>query len=404
MYGPRASQVSRSLAALADLGWRTTAVCLDPRRFGPHWPDGTDPEELPGVDLVRVPSPEEWFVARAAFRLMPALRDLPDGQWIWIGRAVRAARRAAKEKTGEFAGLLTFGQPWSDHLAGLRVQRATGLPWVAHFSDPWVDSPYSRASAWQTSIWRRMEADVIRNAAAVIFVTAEAAELVMKKYPDEWRRKVAVVPHGFDSRNAPVPIVPRREGPLRILYTGRFYRGVRTPIALLDAVARLNAREPLAGIAELTFVGPHVEPFGPEGTKRGLDSIVRFLGRTPPREAARMAADADVLLVIDAPLQASPFLPSKLVDYLPFRKPILGLTPSNGASASLLRRLQCPAVPPDDVEGIASALSELIRRWRSHTLEPPASSGQVAAEYDIRCTASQLNDVLRRAFNLTSQS
>src|SRR5262249_52911807 len=141
MYGPRATQVSRSLAALSDFGWRTTAVCLDPRRYAAHWPDGVSAEPLAGVELVRVPSPEEWFVTRALFRLAPVVRDMPDGKWVWIRRAARAACQAAK--AASYAGLLTFAQPWSDHLAGLQVHRATSLPWVAHFSDPWVDSPYA---------------------------------------------------------------------------------------------------------------------------------------------------------------------------------------------------------------------------------------------------------------------
>jgi glycosyltransferase involved in cell wall biosynthesis len=402
MYGPRAAQVSRSLAALADLGWRTTAICLDPRKYGPHWPDGVDPDTLAGVELVRVPSPEEWLVTRAAFRLAPALRELPDTGRVWTGRAARAACRAAA--TTEYAGLLTFGQPWSDHLAGLRVRRATKLPWVAHFSDPWVDSPYANAPAWRRSIWRRMEEDVIRDATAVVFVTAEAADLVMKKYPDEWRLKVAVVPHGFDAPGAATPLPPRRPGPMRIVYTGRFYSGVRTPIPLLDAMARLDAREPLAGVVELTFVGPHAGPFVSQAEARGLGSMVRFLPRLPAREASAMTQDADVLLVIDAPFSPNPFLPSKLIDYLPCRKPILGLTPPIGASAGLLRRLQCPVVPPDDVEAIASALSDLLRRWRSGALQLSASFVQVASEYDIRCTALRLNDVLVRAFERPSRS
>src|SRR5262249_14985571 len=125
-------------------------------------------------------------------------------------------------------------------------------------------------------------------------------------------------------------------------------------------------------------------------------------------DARKLAADADALLVIDAPLPstlgngqiaASPFLPSKLVDYLPLRKLILGLTPPNGASAALLRRLGCPIVAPDDVAGIKGALEDLLRRWKDHAIEPAPVFAQVAAEYDIRCTTARLHEVLVRAFS-----
>ena len=87
-----------------------------------------------------VRSLEERLVCRALWRLLPPLKLLPDEKWVWIGAAARAARRLAAER--RFDVLVSFAQPWSDHLVGLRVHRATGLPWVAHFSDPWTDSPY----------------------------------------------------------------------------------------------------------------------------------------------------------------------------------------------------------------------------------------------------------------------
>ena len=395
MYGPRATQVSRTLAQLAGIGWRPTAVCLAPRRGGAHWPENASDETPSGVELIRVPSPEEWFAVRAMWRLAPALRDFPDTTRVWTGRASSAAIRAAA--SGEYAGLVSFAQPWSDHLIGLRVHRQTGLPWVAHFSDPWSDSPY--ATKRQRAIWRRMEEDVVREAAAVVFVTSETVDLVMGKYPAEWRRKAFVVPHGFLPRRAtPRPTDWAR--PMRIVHTGRFYSGVRTPVSLLQALARLRSTQPLDGVLEVSFVGPHTEEFSADARGLGVSDLVRFRGRVTAAEAAACAADADVLLVIDAPgRQPSPFLPSKLVDYLPFRTPILGLTPEPGASARLLRRLECPVAPPDDAGAIETALADLVFRWRTRTLAVGSAFDSVAAEFDISRTTALLHDVLTHAFD-----
>src|SRR5712692_7379629 len=95
MYGPRAMQVSRTLGQLAGLGWRPMAVCLAPRPHGPHWSNGRAIDPPPGVELVRVASPEEWMVVRAAWRVAPALRDFPDSTRVWVPRATQAAARAA---------------------------------------------------------------------------------------------------------------------------------------------------------------------------------------------------------------------------------------------------------------------------------------------------------------------
>jgi hypothetical protein len=399
MYGPRGTQVTRALGELSTLGWHTTIVCLDPRRGGPHWPEGVDAVVPPGIDLIRVPSPEEWATVRVAWRLLPVLRDRPDSKWVWIDRAATAALAAAAATT--FDGLLTFAQPWSDHLVGLRVHRATRLPWVAHFSDPWVDSPYlSTPRARRSAAWR-MEADVIREADGVVFVTRQMADLVMKKYPDEWRSKAAVVPHGFDSaRPAPASVNGHRTGPMRLVYTGRFYDGLRTPNSLLQAIARAHAVEPLNGALDVTFVGPHVISFAREATRLGLDAFVHFRDRVTAADALAIASGADALLVIDAPTEGpSPFLPSKLVDYLPLRKPILGITPAAGAAAELLKRLGCPTAPPDNVEAIQTAVTCLVRQWSDGTLSVLPQFDRVASEFDIRHTAAQLSGALTRAFD-----
>jgi len=341
-------------------------------------------------------------VMRAAWRVAPRLRDFPDATRVWVARAAHAAGRLAS--AGECAGLITFAQPWSDHLVGLRVSRATGLPWVAHFSDPWVDSPY--ATGRQRSIWRRMEEDVIRQASAVVFVTAETADLVMAKYPDDWRQKVSVVPHGFEPRLAGKTVQSvSRLPPMRLVYTGRFYDGLRTPMPLLRALAELNTREPLAGVLEVLFVGPRVDRFEREAAGLGITGFVRFRDRVPYAEAAEVAAEADVLLVIDAPSDGpSVFLPSKLIDYLAFGKPILGVTPEPGATARLLRRLECPVAPPEDVSAISAALADLVRRHRDGTLGVADSFDRVAAEFDITQTTGLLHDVLTRAFGLLRAS
>jgi hypothetical protein len=406
MYGSRATQVSRTLRQLAALGWRPKAVCLAPRRGGPHWLNGGSVDPPAGVELVRVPSAQERFAVRALWRIIPPLRDFPDTARVWVSRAAAAARAATAD---ECAGLITFGPAWSSHLVGLRIRQQTGLAWVAHFSDPWADSPY--ATRRQRSIWRPMEEQVIRESAAVVFVAHETLDLVMAKYPDEWRRKAFVVPHGFEG-----PLVDGAGGhgldsgtdgpddrgalrPLRIVHTGRFYDGLRTPLPVFKALAELNAREKLAGSLEVLFVGPHASQFARDAAALGVAPLVRFQGRVPPAEAVRIASGADVLLVIDAPsVGRSVFLPSKLIEYLPCRKPILGVTPEQGASASLLRRLGCPVAPPDDVAAIASELGRLVERWREGPLEVGEAFDGVAAEFHIARTTRVLHDILIRAF------
>ncbi len=397
MYGPRGTQVTRTLGALTAFGWQSTVVCLRPRRGGPNWRDGRDAKIPDGVELARVASPEEWTVFRAARRLFPGFSSTPDSHAMWVDRATAAAETLLS--SARFDGMVTFAQPWSDHIVGLRVRRASKVPWVAHFSDPWVDSPYWTGTPSQREAAAKMEAEVVGEADAVVFVTDEAARLVMKKYPADWCRKATVVPHGFDTPMRPP--ASRHDGPLRIVYTGRFYEGLRTPDTFLRALSRLNQQRQLSGRIEVTFVGPFMSGFDQAASALSLSGVARFHEKVSAAESQSIAADADVLLVIDAPTNGpSPFLPSKLVDYLPLRKPILGITPAEGASATLLRRLGCTAVAPHDEEGIGRAVAELLRSAEAGTLKVSPQFETVAAEYDITQATAAFNDVLTRAFSV----
>jgi glycosyltransferase involved in cell wall biosynthesis len=339
---------------------------------------------------VPVPSREEHVIFRALWRIAPRLKGRPDEKWVWIAPAVDAARALAAETP--FDAIASFAQPWSDHLIGRQLHRDLKLPWVAHFSDPWVDSPYHFPD-WQRRVWAPMEQSVVEEADALIFVNAQTAERTMSKYPAAWRAKVHVVPHGYDVDMLPSARDTRSsDGPLRIVYTGRFYQGWRTPEHLLRAVAALTTRD--RGALELVSVGT----IDPESTalaaRLGLAEHVSFRGRLSWIDSMTVAVSADVLLVVDAPSEVNLFLPSKLIEYLPLEKPILGLTPAAGASADVLRALGYPIAPPDDSEAIARVLERLVAAKRSGTLRASPQHREVAARYDIRQTTAAFASVL----------
>jgi len=245
-----------------------------------------------------------------------------------------------------------------------------------------------------------MEGDVVREADALVFVTQQTADRVMRKYPDALSRKVHVVPHGFDPSdrcvNAEAGATAAETKTLALVYTGRFYDGIRTPEALLHGLALLAGRRPLARELRVTFVGTAIASHRQLAKRLGVTDVVEFTGRLPSAESTRRAAAADVLLLVDAPAAESLFLPSKLVDYLPLGKPILALTPSRGAAADLVRSLGYAVVPPDDPAAIAAAIESLIIAHQSGHLRVSPRHGDASQAYDIRRTSRQLADILAR--------
>lgn len=399
LSGPRAVQVTRTLRELAILGWRARVICFGPRstRYNQDYEVQLEAETDGAITRVKVPSPEEWFVFRALWRACPPLKLMPDEKRIWVGRALAAARRTLAAKPADL--IVSFAQPWSDHLVGLRLHQETGLPWVAHFSDPWVDSPYVDAAGWQRRLSARMERDVVAHATRVVFVNQYTADRVMAKYPLEWRARTAVVPQGYDAHALPAPMPRTAPGnALRIVYTGRFYDALRTPDAFFRGLASLNGRTPLQGRVTVEIVGGAMQQYERLASRLGLGGIVMFAGRRSPAEALSIAASADVLLLIDAPSTGpNLYLPSKLVDYLPIHKPILALTPAEGASADLIGRLGYRTVDPLDDAGIANTIEQLLAQYESGALVPSPNHARVASAYDIRATTRALQAVFEDA-------
>lgn len=395
LSGPRAVQVTRTLAALPAYGWRSRVICFGPRSDRYHQDHRVSLEELSGGQARRIPvaSPEEWLIFRALWRVAPPLKHLPDEKRVWMRGALQAARAALAAEPADL--IVSFAQPWTDHLIGMQLARESGLPWVAHFSDPWVDSPYFR---WRGAVRNRAvawEREIISAADRVVFVNVHARDRVMAKYPESWRAKTAVIPQTHDGGGATSAGSSASDRPLRLVYTGRFYPGIRTPEALLHALARLRGDASVSGRVVTEFVGADMEEYARLGARLGLGDTVTFHGRVPPTEARSRASAADVLLVIDAPsAHASLFLPSKLIDYLPLRRTILGLTPAAGSSADVLRELGYPVVPPDDVDAIATALRELLQRHRAGHLAPSPQHDSVAARFDIATTTRSFAAVL----------
>jgi hypothetical protein len=400
---PRSIQVARVLKGLQSFGWDSVVVTPRVDRAGNTDPLDETLERLYAsyydtelIDLARGDLPNATPIARWT-RWMSGEDELSDEQ-LWVRRAAAAVERVARRDDV----LVTFAQPWRDHLVGLELfDFGVRLPWVAHFSDPWVDNPYyDDLPPNELATARAREARVIASADAIVFTNAYAVDLVMAKYPDPWRRKVHVVPHAVDRDlldrvDSPPHARQSPRAPLRLAHVGNLFAGRRTAQALFAAVAAISARRSLEHRLQLIFVGEGSGLQEARDTVRdlGLSAIVTFRERVSHLESLAAMRDADVLVLIDAPADTNVFLPSKIADYLVAHRPILALTPPVGPSADLVRELGYPLVRPDDVPGVIAALEALLDQ---HERGVDLSSGDVDAtrRYELHDVAASFAAVL----------
>jgi glycosyltransferase involved in cell wall biosynthesis len=327
------------------------------------------------------------------FRL-PLWNRVPDQYSWWKRGALSAIREHAQKKDHRPDLIVSFGQPMSDHLIGLQLKEIYGVPWLAHFSDPWVDNPFTRYDSLTRRINRSLEHKVIEAADRVIFTSQETVDLVMAKYPAQWRTKVRVLPHSFDPTMNFVG--PSEESQtITVRHTGEFY-GPRSPKPLVKTLRSIMSEDPLFldGIC-FELIGPTypvtLTNLGIEDLPPGL---VRFRPPVSYQESCSLAAAANGLLLIDAPAAKSVFLPSKLIEYVGVGRPILGITPP-GAAANLIKELGGWVADPSSPEAMKTTVVEFLSYLRNARQSGPWGNPEVRSRYEAPVVSKSFEMMLR---------
>lgn len=388
---PRSLQVSRTLRELKKHGWLSSVICVDsaslPQSF--HRDAELLRTSQNDFELIPISSPGQFILYRAATRLFPFLNSFPDQEWLWVKNALAMAqRRLAAEK---YSALISFAQPWSSHVLAWQLKIKTQLPWAAHFSDPWRESPYRKRSLMAVQYAKKMEERVIREADRLIFVNSYTRDVTLKNYSPEIRNKAVVIPHGYEPQEEN-SLSPSHGRVVNILHVGQFYNQ-RMPWTFFKALSLLREKHGSDLPIRICFVGDATQEMRQRVKRLNLESLISFEGMVSHAQSLKMMGEADALLLIEASL-SNLFFPSKLVDYISVRKPILGLVPSPGPSSEVLSRLQCPVVHPDDAPGIAAALGELMDRKLKGTLHISNDYAEGAKDYDIRVTTEKFRRLL----------
>ena len=396
---PRAIQVSRLLKHLKA---STVLVCEGDRSADDTPLTDLEDDASFVTEVFRVPMPNpSWrrlLNAVAARVYLPVWSRTPDHLGAWKRPVIETIERLIGAQHYRPDVLVTFAFPLIDNLIGLELKRRLQIPWLAHFSDPWVDSPFRTDDRLTKALNARLEHRVIEDADRIVFTSPETAELVLRKYPRALRSKVRTVPHSYE------PELFRRpentgDGKMIVRYLGDLYLG-RTPKPLFRALELLLSTEPEL-LNEISFEivgGVHGLDLEQMGISRLPKGLVVFRPRVGYRESLSLMTSAAGLMVIDAPVPPnakSVFLPSKLIEYVGAARPTIGLTP-RGTAADLIQRLGGWVADPGDINEVARVMREYLLFLRQRRNDPFAEWGrrEVREEFEAETVATEFQDVL----------
>ena len=395
---PRAIQVSR---LLKHLNASTVLVCEG---------NGAEQTESAGLgdqecflqQTIRVPlatSPGRDLLNRLSRRVyLPVWSRTPDQLGPWKKPVVQAIDNLMTTEQYRPDVLVTFAFPLIDNIIGLELKRRFKLPWLAHFSDPWVDSPFRSDDVLTRALNARLEHSVVERADRLVFTSRETAGLVMQKYDPALHSKVRIVPHAYEPQlfqSAP----NENNGRLIIRYLGDLYQS-RTPQPLFKALEILLETEPeLLQKFRFEIVGDvHELNLEQMGISRLPEGLVVFRPRVNYFESLSMMTSASGLMVIDAPVpknSESVFLPSKLIEYVGADRPIIGLTPP-GTAAYLISRLGGWVADPGSTEQVADVVRQFLSFvWeKRHDLETGWGRSEVREEFEAKAVARKFHEVV----------
>ncbi|HET6463973.1 MAG TPA: glycosyltransferase [Candidatus Krumholzibacteria bacterium] len=291
---------------------------------------------------------------------------LPDSYVGWVPFAVRAALEVAKSDRVD--AVYSTSPPESTHLAGFKVHRATGLPWVADFRDPWMnlhllDTP----SPLHREMHRRMERRVVTNADVVVVTTMWNERAMHGAYPSA---NIVRISNGYEGGEMTGPDERPAPRPMRIVHAGMLTQR-RSATPFIEALARVVAHDPsLRGEIEVQFIGPREDANEHSAARLGLSDVVTFGDPLPHADALRAQRAAHVLLLVKhADTRYDGLVPGKLYEYIGLRRPVLALAPPGEARDLVTSLRRGEVATPADVDEIERALRTMIGHWRAGRLE-----------------------------------
>lgn len=233
--------------------------------------------------------------------------------------------------------LFTRSQPHIAHLCRWFMFKGKASKWIAHFSDPLSENKYN-SNLKNITIFNALEKLIFYNASSLVFTASSTLSVYKDKYK-KLSSKMQWIPHCYDSSihnvkkyNALISSIMNNQK-INIIYFGSFY-GLRNPEKIFSALAKIeNMNNGILNKFNIIFFSNLINGFS---YYEKYYTCVTFFPYVSYIESLQIMEKVDLLLLIDANIKESIFLPSKLVDYLGSKKPIIAITPENSETRYIL--------------------------------------------------------------------
>ncbi len=390
-YGGKAVQRASKLAKyLPQFGWRPVVFTMPLAGDAPI--DHTLLDELPSEVDIHRPAWRDWW------RLVPhdlrkhLYRPVPDRWRAWANAARDPLIRLIVAYGAD--ALVTTSPTHSVQYLGLAAKRATGIPWIADFRDPWSGHPDFRSKRGADRMFRD-ETAVITEADAVVGVYPKIIRDFERRVSPE---KLHLIENGYDEEDfgAIDRSLVHEGGALWMGYNGTV-SGFHDPAPFLEPLEAEAAAGRMAP-ADLKVVFTT----DPSGHQRftpyrtlAATGILEVHGYLPHAESIAGLAAMDVSLHLLT--RGRDIYPGKLFEYFYIGNPILSLSEPGDDLDRLIRETGTgEVVDHRDPAAVLAAVRGLIERKKAGTLPRGLHGSPAVARFSRRRIAERYAALLDR--------
>lgn len=301
--------------------------------------------------------------------------------------------------------------PMVAHVAGFWCARQLGLPWFVNINDPWewYRSPTLLAELRPSWLERSVSEYWLKKTLQTADLVTFPSQALLSHHGvwAETSKNVAILPHvGYavaEERHNGNDVPDR----FNLAHVGRLSgeESGRSTQALMHGLADFLKRTPNARpLTRLTLVGTEDKQTKHLAAALGLEDVTLFVGRVSYEKSLREISSARVCLLVEAAIGKGIFLPSKLIDYIAARKPILALSPRIGVVADMAKAGELLRVDPDDASAIGTAIATLYCDFQRGILQVRAPRKEFARQFDPHSIAGRFLESVDRVMSAPSKN
>lgn len=267
----------------------------------------------------------------------------------WTRKAVNLGNKLTKENDYEL--ILSFALPIDSHIAASIVSQDSKLPLILHYADPFSNNPlFKKIMITTKQIRQNLELKLNKNAKKILFTNERLVpsnQLNMEK--------CKIMPHPIIDEFYDIEDVEIDKTKFLISYAGGFSKK-RPAKSMCIALEGLNPK--IKKTCKVLLIGSFSDKVIESFLNTNIE--VETTGSVGYFESLAYMSKSNLLVSIDPYIKNCPFLPSKLVDYLGAKIPVLAISPSNSYVSSLGKRIGFKVIDNSDIVSLTRFIAKTI--------------------------------------------